>query len=127
ARTTGFVVEPASQPIRRREAAQIGNGLDVPDDDAGWHGSDPDTTVASVLAAIETRERVRAVFEAHQDVLLIAQLSRAHPVRQRRNRGFPAVHVIQDHEALGTGALDKEMPFDPRSGRPWVPGGDRGG
>jgi hypothetical protein len=60
----GFLVEPASQPIRGREAAQIGNGLYVPDDDVGWHGSDPDEALASVLAAIETRERVRAVFEA---------------------------------------------------------------
>ncbi len=34
-----FVVGPANQPIRGRETGQIGHGLDIPDDDAGWHRS----------------------------------------------------------------------------------------
>jgi hypothetical protein len=34
-----FVVRPSHHPIGGREAAQIGNGLDIPDDDAGWHRS----------------------------------------------------------------------------------------
>ena len=42
----------------------------------------------------------------------------AEPVRQRRDRGLPAVHVIEDDEALRAGALDQEMAFDPRPGRP---------
>src|SRR5271157_4036002 len=99
-----FVVEPTNQPICCCEAAQIGNGLDIPYDDAGWHGSDPDEALASVLAAIESGERVGAGLEAARDVLLAAQLARAHPVRQRRHRGFPAVHVIQDHEPLRASA-----------------------
>ena len=40
----------SSVTINRLAAAkprQIGNGLDVSDDDAGWHGSDPDEALAS--------------------------------------------------------------------------------
>src|SRR5271166_6896896 len=95
-----FVVEPTNQPICGCEAAQIGNGLDIADDDAGWHGSDPDEALAPIFAAVESCKRLRAGLEAGQDILLVAQLARADPVRQRRDRGLPAVHVIQDYEAL---------------------------
>ena len=71
-------------------------------------------------SSIPVRERVGAGLEAVQDALRAAQLARAHPVRQRRHRGFPAVHVIQDHEALRAGALAQQVPFDARPGRPGV-------
>ena len=32
-----FVVELSNQPVGGREAAEIGNSLDIPDDDAGGH------------------------------------------------------------------------------------------
>ena len=73
---------------------------------------------ASCPQTVAPRKRVGAGLKADQDVLLAAQLARAHPVRQRRHRGFPAVHVIQDHEALRAGALDQQMPFDARPGAP---------
>jgi hypothetical protein len=52
----GFVVEPTNQSIGGREAAQIGSGLDIPDDDAGWHGSDPDEALAAWFARLGAEE-----------------------------------------------------------------------
>jgi len=51
-------------------------------------GLDPDEPLAPVLAAIESRERVGAGFEAVEDVLLLTQLARADPAREGRDRGF---------------------------------------
>ena len=77
-----FVVGPSYQCIGGGEAAQVGHGLNIPDDSAGRHGSDPNEALAPVFAAIEPGERVGAGFKAGQDVLLVAQLARPDPVRQ---------------------------------------------
>src|SRR5271165_4235513 len=86
----------------------------------------PDKALAPILTAVESCERIGAGFKAVKDVLLVAQLAGPHPVRKGRDRGLPAVHVVQNHETLRAGALDQEVAFDARSCRPGVPGRDRG-
>ena len=102
-RLRDLLIGESVETMKTAAQGHIGNGLDIPDDDAGWYRSDPDEALASVLAAVESRERVAAGLKADQDVLFVAKLSRAHPVRQRRNRGFPPVHVIPGSRNPGRG------------------------
>ena len=81
-----------------------------------------DQALPLVLAAIEPGQRIRAGFEAIEDVLLVAQRATTHPIGQSCDAAFPAVDMVEHDKALRAGPLDQQVALKSRAGRPRVPG-----
>ena len=77
--------------------------------------SDPNQTLAEILAAVQPRDRTRCLLESIEDVLSIADLSVAHPVLEFPQCLGMALDMVKDQKALHSRAFDEKMTFDPRS------------
>src|SRR5690349_13810522 len=86
-----------------------------------------DQPLAQVLPAIEPGDGVGRLLEAFENVLAVAELALADPLRELRHGLLRAVLVVEDEEAFHARALDEEMPLDARTRRPRVPARHRGG
>src|SRR3546814_17895856 len=60
-------------------------------------------------------------------MLAIVQPSLSHPLRQGGHGRWIVRHMIEDHEALHPRAFYKDVPLDPRAGRPGRPIADCSG
>ena len=87
----------------RRGGGSLGGGL--------W--SDPNQTLAEVLASVEACDRTWCLLDSVEDVLSIADLSVAHPVLEFPQSLGKALGMVKDQKALHSRAFDEKMTLDP--------------
>jgi len=77
--------------------------------------SDPNQTLAEILAAVQPRDRTRSLLDSVEDVLSIADLSVAHPALKVPQCFGTALNMIEDEKPLHSRPFDKKMTLDPWS------------
>jgi hypothetical protein len=76
--------------------------------------SDPNETLAEILAAVQPCDRTRA-YSIPSSVLSIADLSVAHPALKFPQCLGTALNMVKDQKTLHSRAFDEKMTLDPRS------------
>jgi hypothetical protein len=77
--------------------------------------SDPNQTLAEILAAVQPCDRTRCLLDSVEDVLSIADRSVAHPALEFLQCLGTALDMVKDEETLHSRALDVKMTLDPWS------------
>ena len=80
---------------------------------AGDIRSDPNQTLAKILAAVQPRDRTRSLLESIEDVLSIADLSVAHPVLEFPQCLGMALDMVKDQKALSSFAAPTKAGLPP--------------
>ena len=80
-----------------------------------------DEPLAEVLSPVKFGNRTWAAFDPVNDVFAITQSAFTNPPGQSRNGLFVAVLIIEYEKPGHSRPLHEQMPFDPRSGRRWIP------
>ena len=77
--------------------------------------SDPNQTLAEILAAVQPCDRTRCLLDSVEDVLSIEDLSVAHPALEFAQCLGTALDMVKDEETLHSRAVDEKMTLDPWS------------
>ena len=77
--------------------------------------SDPNQTLAEILAAVQPCDRTRCLLDPVEDVLSIADLSVAHPALEFSQCLGTALNMVKDEKSLHSRAFDEKMTLDPWS------------
>src|ERR1700675_2374470 len=82
---------------------------------AGDIRSDPNQTLAEILAAVQPCDRTRCLLDSVEGVLSIPYLRVAHPDLEFPHCLGTALNMVKDEKALHSRAFDEKMTLDARS------------
>ena len=77
--------------------------------------SDPNQTLAEILAAVQPCDRTRCLLDSVEDVLSIADLSVAHPALEFPQCLRTALNMVEDKKTLHSRVFDEKITLDPWS------------